>query len=111
KLACGALSRAPPACARAGWGGGGGGEPIEVFGKLQDRFPCARIGQLPSYLPRLLGAVEPLQGFFQHRQHWSSLSSFVSCPFRSQYYVWVTKAASRPQRNPRAKSRPKARPT
>ena len=45
-------------------GNSGSGEPIEAFGKLQDRFPCARIGQLPSYLPRLLGAVEPLQGFF-----------------------------------------------
>src|SRR5437870_13524553 len=24
-------------------GSGGSGEPIEAFGKLQDRFPCARI--------------------------------------------------------------------
>ena len=50
-------------------GSSGSGEPIEALGKLQDRFACARIGQLPSYLPRFLGAVEPLQGFFQHRQH------------------------------------------
>ena len=29
-------------------------------------FPCAGIGQLPSYLPRLLGAIEPIQGFIQN---------------------------------------------
>jgi hypothetical protein len=40
-------------------GSSGSGEPIEAFGKLQDRFPCARIGQLPSYLPRLLGTAPP----------------------------------------------------
>jgi hypothetical protein len=40
------------------WGSGGAGEPFEAFGKLQDRFPRARIVQLPSYLPRLFGAVE-----------------------------------------------------
>jgi hypothetical protein len=51
------------------WGSGGAGEPFEAFGKLQDRFPRARIVQLPGYLPRLLGAVEPLQGFVQHRRH------------------------------------------
>jgi len=50
-------------------GSGGSGEPIEALGKLQDRFPRAGIGQLPSHLPRLLGAVEPFQGFVQHRRH------------------------------------------
>src|SRR6516164_11133915 len=53
---------------------GGSGEPIKAFGKLQDSFPCARIGQLPSHLTRLFGTVEPLQGFVQNRRHfWSSL--------------------------------------
>jgi len=42
---------------------------------------------------------------------WSSLSSFVSCPFRSPNYVCVTKAASRPKMKPRVKSGSKARPT
>jgi hypothetical protein len=48
------------------WGSGGSREPIEAFGKLQDRLPRAGIGQLPSYLPRLLGAIEPIQGFIQN---------------------------------------------
>jgi len=39
------------------WASGSSGEPIEAYGKLQDRFPRAEIGQLPSYLPRLLGAI------------------------------------------------------
>ena len=42
---------------------------------------------------------------------WSSLSSFVSCPFRSRNYVCVTKATSRPKLKPRAKPCPKARAT
>jgi hypothetical protein len=50
-------------------GSGGSGEPIEALGKLQDRFPRAGIGQLPSHFPRLLGAVEPLKGFIQNRRH------------------------------------------
>ena len=47
-------------------GSSGSGEPIEAFGKLQDRFSRAGISQLPSYLPRLLGAIEPIQGFIQN---------------------------------------------
>ena len=47
------------------WGSGGTGELFEAFGKLQDRLPRARIVQLPSYLPCLFGAVEPLQGFHE----------------------------------------------
>jgi hypothetical protein len=54
------------------WGSGGAGEPIEAFGKLQDRFPRTGIVQLPSYLRRLLGAVEPLEDFVRYRRHWSS---------------------------------------
>src|SRR6516165_23791 len=42
---------------------------------------------------------------------WSSPSSFVFCLFRSQNYVCVTNATSRPKRKPQAKSRSKARPT
>jgi hypothetical protein len=60
------------------WGSGGAGEPIEAIGNLQDRSPRAEIGQLPSHLPRLLGAVEPLQGFVQHRWHFGP-PSVVSC--------------------------------
>jgi hypothetical protein len=48
------------------WGSGGFREPIEIFGKFQDRPPCAGIGQLTSYLPRLFGTVEPLQAFIQN---------------------------------------------
>jgi hypothetical protein len=53
-------------------GSRGSGEAIEALGKLQDRFPRAGIGQLPSHLPRLLGAVEPLEDFVRYRRHWSS---------------------------------------
>jgi hypothetical protein len=52
-------------------GGGGSGEPIKALGKLQDRFPRAGIGQLPSHLSRLLGAVELLPGFIQNRRHFN----------------------------------------
>src|SRR6516165_1639144 len=41
---------------------------------------------------------------------WSSLSRFLSCPFRSQNYICVTKARLRPKRKPRAKPCPRARP-
>jgi hypothetical protein len=51
------------------WCSGGSREPIEVLGKLQDCFPRAGISQLTSHLPRLLGTVEPLQGFIQNRRH------------------------------------------
>jgi hypothetical protein len=54
------------------WGSGGSGGPIEALGKLQDCFPRAGIGQLPRHLPRLLGAVEPLEDFVRYRRHWSS---------------------------------------
>jgi hypothetical protein len=58
---------------------GGSGEPIKLFGKLQDSFPCARIGQLPSHLTRLFRAVEPLQGFVQNRWHSGPPSIAVPC--------------------------------
>ena len=57
-----------PSPGRSG-GSGGSREPIEALGKLQNRFPRAGIGQLPSYLPRLLGAIEPVQGFIQNSWH------------------------------------------
>jgi hypothetical protein len=44
-------------------GSGGAGEPIEAFGKFQDCFPRAGIGQLPGHLPRLFGAVKPFPCF------------------------------------------------
>ena len=44
-------------------------QPVEIIGKLQHRVPRARIGQLSGHLPRLVSAVEPLQGFVQL---WSS---------------------------------------
>jgi hypothetical protein len=47
----------------------GSGKTVEVFGKVKDRFFRAQIGQLPRHLPRLLGAIERLQGFFQNRRH------------------------------------------
>ena len=60
-------------------GSGGSGEPIKALGKLQDRFPRAGIGQLPSHLARLLGAVEPLsKASFKIDGIWSSLNSFLS---------------------------------
>jgi hypothetical protein len=60
------------------WGSGGFREPIEAFGKLQDRSPCAGIGQLTSYLPRLFRTVEPLQGFIQNRRHLVLLIDLLS---------------------------------
>jgi hypothetical protein len=51
------------------WGSGGSGEPIEAFGKLQDCFSRAGIGQRSSHLSCLLGTVEPLHGFIQNRWH------------------------------------------
>jgi hypothetical protein len=41
----------------------GSTKPVESLGNRQDRVPCPRIGQLSGHFPRLLGAVEPLQGF------------------------------------------------
>jgi hypothetical protein len=38
-------------------------QPFEAFSKLQYGLLSPWIGQLPSYLPRLLGAVSPFQGF------------------------------------------------
>jgi hypothetical protein len=64
-------------------GSGGSGEPIKAFGKLQDSFSRAGIGQLPSYLPRLFGAVEPLEGFIQNRRHFDPPSIVSPDPVRS----------------------------
>ena len=44
-------------------------EPVENISKLQDRFACAGIGQLPSHLPRLLSTIQPFQGFIRDRHH------------------------------------------
>jgi hypothetical protein len=49
-----------------GRGDGSARQPLEAFSQLYDRFLRARIGQLPSHLPRLLGAVEPFRGFIQN---------------------------------------------
>jgi len=70
-------------------GSGGSGEPIEALCKFQDRFPRARIGQLPGHLPRLLGAVEPLQGFIQHRWHFGPPFIVVPgfAPVRSLFWA------------------------
>src|ERR1700756_1906636 len=69
-------------------GSRGSGEAIEALGKLQDRFPRAGIGQLPSHLPRLLGAVEPLPGFIQNGRHFGP-PSIVSpaCPLSYSGHV------------------------
>jgi hypothetical protein len=69
---------------------GGSGEPIKVFGKLQDRFLRAGIGQLRGHLPRLLGAVEPLEGFIQNRWHFGppSIALCRIAPFRS--FIWAS---------------------
>jgi hypothetical protein len=69
-------------------GNRGSGEPIEAFGKLQDRFPRARIGQLPSHLTRLLGAIEPLPGFVQNRRHFGPPSIAFPGLFLSALLFW-----------------------
>ena len=48
---------------RRGPRNGSSREPVENISKLQDRFPCAGVGQLPSHLLGLFGAAKPLQGF------------------------------------------------
>jgi hypothetical protein len=54
---------------RRGPRNGSSRKPVESIGNLQDRIPCAGIGQLPSHLPRLLGSIEPFQGFIPDRHH------------------------------------------
>jgi hypothetical protein len=54
---------------RYGSRNGSSREPVESIRNLQDRFPCAGIGQLPSRLPRLLGTIQPAQGFIRDRHH------------------------------------------
>ena len=54
---------------RRGSRNGSSREPVESIGNLQDRFPCAGIGQLPCHLPRLLGTIQPFQGFIRDRHH------------------------------------------
>jgi hypothetical protein len=44
------------------WIDGSPRQPLEAFSQLYYRFLRAWIGQLPSHLPRLFGAVEPLKG-------------------------------------------------
>jgi hypothetical protein len=46
---------------RRGSRDGSSREPVENISNLQDRFLCAGIGQLPGYLARLFGAVEPVK--------------------------------------------------
>jgi hypothetical protein len=48
--------------AEHGWGDGSLREPLVAVGELYYRLLCGRIGQLPSHLPCLLSAIEPLPG-------------------------------------------------
>jgi hypothetical protein len=54
---------------RRGPRNGSSREPVENISNLQDRYPCAGIGQLPSHLRRLLGTIQPFQGFIRDRHH------------------------------------------
>jgi hypothetical protein len=54
---------------RRGSRNGSSRAPVESIGNLQDRFPCAGIGQLPCHLPRLLGTIQPFQGFIRDRHN------------------------------------------
>jgi hypothetical protein len=54
---------------RRGSRNGSSREPVESISNLQDRFPCAGIGQQPGHLPCLLGPIQPFQGFIRDRHH------------------------------------------
>jgi hypothetical protein len=43
------------------WGDSSSRQPLIALSKLYDRLTCGGIGQLPSYLARLFGAVEPVE--------------------------------------------------
>jgi hypothetical protein len=69
---------------RCGPRNGSSREPVENTSKLQDRFPCAGIGQLPSHLPRLLGTIQPFPGFIRDRHHWVLPSLLESGPLAAR---------------------------
>ena len=54
---------------RRGSRNGSSREPVESISNLQDRFPCAGIGQQPGHLPCLLGPIQPFQGSIRDRHH------------------------------------------
>jgi hypothetical protein len=63
--------------------------------------------QLPSYLPRLLGAVEPLQGFFSASTAFDP-PSVVSCP--APFARKITSALPRPHRGQSGNREPNRAP-
>lgn len=92
-------------------------EPVESVSDLQDRFPCAGIGQLPSSLPRLLRTIQPFQGFIPDRHHRVLPSSLESgplaarpslptgLPYRNQAAASAETACQIPAQSPSEKSK------
>ena len=71
-------------------GSRGSGQPIKACRKLQDCFPRAAIRQLSSHLPLLLGPIEPLKGFVQHRRHFGPRSSVFPGLLPSALFIWAS---------------------
>jgi hypothetical protein len=100
-------------CPRRGPRNGSSREPVESIGNLQDRIPRAGIGQLPSHLPRLLGSIEPFQGFIIRDRHHRVLPSLLDIgPLTARPSLPIgCLTVTRPQPVPRrpAISQPRAR--
>jgi hypothetical protein len=89
-------------------------EPVESVSNLQDRSPCAGIGQLPSHLPRLLGAIQPFQAFIRDRRHRVLPSSLESGPLAARPPLAIgllTVATPQSVTRPPSRSQPRARAT
>jgi len=66
-------------------------QPVKAVRKRQHRVFGRRIGELAGDLPRLLGAIEPLQSFIQERRH-SVLPSV-----RKSSFLWARETVPPPR--------------